>query len=87
MQGPRDPAYSCTQKQFFTSVLPRGEFLGLGLNHMNLKAIQSDEHEWIQRGGVVVTNFKNHDMIVFPVTPLEDFRADLANLWEYEMHV
>lgn len=51
----------------------------MGFEPAELKEIQPDKHEWIKRGGVVLTDLK--DMAVFPVNPLRDFRVDLAELW------
>lgn len=51
----------------------------MGFDPTELKSIQPDKHEWIKRGGVVVSDLK--DMTVFPVNPLTDFRVDLAELW------
>ena len=51
----------------------------LGFDPVDLKHIQPDNHEWIKRGSLAFTDIK--DMTVFPVNPLKDFHADLAELW------
>lgn len=52
----------------------------LGISANDLKTIQPDKQEWISRGGVQGTDLR--DMKVFPVNPIVDFRADLAELWQ-----
>jgi hypothetical protein len=52
----------------------------LGLEAEALKQLQPDKHEWLQRGGIQVTDLI--DMIAFPVNPLTDFGVDLAELWQ-----
>ena len=51
----------------------------LGFEPEELKSIQPDKTEWIQRGGLQLSDIP--DMVVFPVNPLTDFRADLAEIW------
>jgi hypothetical protein len=51
----------------------------LGFEPVDLKRIQPDKMEWIQRGGLQLHDLV--DMMVFPVNPLTDYRADLAELW------
>lgn len=51
----------------------------LGFEPGELKSIQPDKTAWIQRGGLHLNDIV--DMVVFPVNPLTDFRADLAELW------
>mgnify|MGYP001083737978 FL=1 len=51
----------------------------LGFGAEQLKTLQPDKTQWIQRGGLQLTDIT--DMQVFPVNPLTDFRADLAELW------
>ena len=51
----------------------------LGLEAAQLKRLQPDKHEWLQRGGIQVADLL--DMTVFPVNPLTDFGVDLAELW------
>lgn len=55
------------------------ELRALGIGAADLKRLQPDKLEWIQRGGVRLDDLR--DMSVFPVNPIEDFRADLAELW------
>lgn len=57
-----------------------GELRGLGIGAEDLKRLQPDKMEWIQRGGVRLDDMR--DMRVFPVNPIVDFRADLAELWK-----
>lgn len=45
-----------------------------------LQRLQPDKHEWLQRGGIQVSDLI--DMVVFPVNPLTDFGVDLAELWQ-----
>ncbi len=52
----------------------------LGLEAQELKQLQPDKNEWLQRGGIQVADLI--DMIVFPVNPLTDFGVDLAELWQ-----
>jgi hypothetical protein len=54
----------------------------MGFKVEDLKNIQPDKTEWIQRGGLQLTDL--NDMIVFPVNPITDFRADLAELWNMQ---
>jgi len=51
----------------------------LGLTAEQLKNTQSAVSEWIQRGGIQITDIP--DMTVFPVNPLTDFGVDLSELW------
>ena len=51
----------------------------------DLKTMQPDKNEWLQRGGVGLEDLK--DMIVFPVNPLTDFAVDLAELWKMQCSV
>jgi hypothetical protein len=52
----------------------------LEIDAQSLKNLQPDKHEWIQRGGIQVSDLS--DMLVFPVNPLTDFGVDLGELWE-----
>ena len=52
----------------------------LGLEAETLQRLQPDKQEWIQRGGIQVSDLP--DMTVFPVNPLTDFGVDLAELWQ-----
>jgi hypothetical protein len=54
----------------------------LELPSETLKKLQPDKHEWLQRGGIQVSDLL--DMIVFPVNPLTDFGVDLAELWQLQ---
>jgi len=47
-----------------------------------LMRLQSDKHEWLQRGGIRVQDLL--DMTIFPVNPLIDFGVDLAELWQLQ---
>ena len=51
----------------------------LGLSQEQLRAVQPDKQEWVQRGGLQLSDIA--DMTIFPVNPLTDFGADLAELW------
>jgi hypothetical protein len=51
----------------------------LGLEAGQLRRLQPDKHEWLQRGGIQVSDLL--DMTVFPVNPLTDFGVDLTELW------
>lgn len=51
----------------------------LGITPQQLHAVQPDKQEWIQRGGLQLGDMS--DMTIFPVNPLTDFGADLAELW------
>ena len=51
----------------------------LGIDAQSLKSLQPDKNEWIQRGGIQVSDLT--DMLVFPVNPLTDFGVDLGELW------
>ena len=52
----------------------------LRLEASALQRLQPDKHEWLQRGGIQVSDLI--DMVVFPVNPLTDFGVDLAELWQ-----
>jgi hypothetical protein len=51
----------------------------LELTADDLKLIQPIVKEWIQRGGIQITDIL--DMTIFPVNPLTDFGSDLSELW------
>ncbi len=51
-----------------------------GIDPQSLKNLQPDKNEWIQRGGIQLSDLT--DMLVFPVNPLTDFGVDLAELWQ-----
>ena len=51
----------------------------LDIEPEQLKTIQPSVAEWIQRGGILITDIP--DMTVFPVNPLTDFGVDLSELW------
>ena len=57
----------------------------LDLPAQDLKKLQPDKNEWLQRGGVGIEDLK--DMIVFPVNPLTDFAVDLSKLWHMHCSV
>lgn len=44
-----------------------------------LKELQPDKHEWINRS--LLTLHDMRDTIVFPVNPISDMRADIAEVW------
>lgn len=46
----------------------------------DLKRLQPDKTAWIQRGGIRLADLP--DLLVFPVNPFVDFRADAAEVWE-----
>ena len=52
----------------------------VGIDAQSLKSLQPDKNEWIQRGGIQLSDLT--DMLVFPVNPLTDFGVDLAELWQ-----
>ena len=52
----------------------------LGLETGQLQRLQPDKNEWLQSGGIQVSDLL--DMTVFPVNPLTDFGVDLAELWQ-----
>ena len=54
----------------------------LGLQPEQLRAVQPDKQEWIQRGGLQLGDIT--DMTIFPVNPLTDYGADLAELWSMQ---
>jgi hypothetical protein len=54
----------------------------LGLKPEELMLVQPDKMQWIQRGGLQLHDIL--DMTVFPVNPLTDYRADLAELWNLQ---
>ena len=47
-----------------------------------LKKIQPDKYEWINRGGLQVSDL--NDMTIFPINPISDFGVDLAELWQMQ---
>ena len=51
----------------------------LGLTAAQLKTIQPDKSEWIQRINLTLHDLP--DMCVFPINPFEDLGADLAEVW------
>jgi len=63
------------------------ELRALELSAEDLKKMQPDKNEWLQRGGVDLEDLK--DMVVFPVNPLTDFAVDLADseLWKMQCSV
>ena len=52
---------------------------GIELTPTQLHDIQPDKTQWLQRG--LVSSNDIPDMLVFPVNPLTDFKADMAELW------
>ena len=52
----------------------------LGLETGQLQRLQPDKNEWLQSGGIQVSDLL--DMTVIPVNPLTDFRVDLTELWQ-----
>lgn len=52
----------------------------LGFSAVELKRLQPEKMAWIQRGGVRLIDMP--DLLVFPVNPFRDFRADVAEVWE-----
>lgn len=57
----------------------------LDFTAQELKDIQSDPGEWITRGKVQLSDLR--DMIVFPVNPFSDFRADLSEVWSMKFTI
>lgn len=51
----------------------------VGLSAEQLKTMQPDKTQWLQRGLVLLEDIP--DMLVFPVNPLLDYKADIAELW------
>ncbi len=51
----------------------------LGVHAEDLQRLQPDKQEWLQRGGIQVSDLLG--MTIFPVNPLTDFGVDLAELW------
>ena len=51
----------------------------LGFTATQLKKLQSDKREWIQRINLTLHDLP--DMSVFPINPFEDLGADLAEVW------
>lgn len=56
-----------------------------GLAAEQLKTLQPEVKEWIQRGGIQLADIPH--MTVFPVNPLTDFGVDLAELWALKCDV
>lgn len=52
----------------------------LGFTASDLKRLQPDKHAWIQRGGIRLKDLP--DLLVFPVNPFVDFRADVGEVWD-----
>lgn len=53
-----------------------------GIESERLKKVQSDKHEWINRGGLQTSDLV--DMTIFPINPITDFGVDLAELWQMQ---
>lgn len=57
----------------------------IGIDAEQLKTIQPDKQEWLQRGGIQIDDIS--DMTIFPVNPLTDFGVDLAELWQMKCNI
>ena len=51
----------------------------IGLSPTELKRIQPDKTEWINRGALTLHILP--EMTIFPVNPFEDLKADLGEFW------
>lgn len=50
-----------------------------GCTAKQLHRMQPDKHEWLRRGNLAIGDA--WDLVIFPVNPFEDLRADLAEVW------
>jgi hypothetical protein len=75
----RQPRLTLTWEDVKQRGLSWRNLRALNFEPEELRKMQPDKMEWIQRGGLLLTDIP--EMMVFPVNPLTDFRADLAELW------
>jgi len=50
-----------------------------GFSRANLVLLQPDKNEWIKRGALTLHDML--DMSIFPINPISDLHADLAEIW------
>ena len=81
----RQPVLTLSWADIKTENFTWRELRALDLPAEDLKKMQPDKNEWLQRGGVGLEDLK--DMVVFPVNPLTDFAVDLAELWKMQCSV
>ena len=75
----RQPILTLSWHDIKTNTFTWRQLRALGLSADELKRLQPDKTEWIQRGGIQTSDLI--DMTTFPVNPLTDFGVDLAELW------
>ena len=75
----RQPVLTLSWHDVKTSNFTWRQLRALGLTPEQLKRTQPVVQEWIQRGGIQLTDIP--DMTIFPVNPLTDFGVDLSELW------
>jgi len=57
----------------------RNQFL---FSRENLQRLQPDKGEWVKRGALTLHDLV--DMSIFPVNPISDLDADLAEIWSMQ---
>jgi len=57
----------------------RNDFL---FSRENLQRLQPDKVEWIKRGALTLHDLV--DMSIFPINPISDLHADLAEIWSMQ---
>lgn len=76
----RQPILTLSWHDIKTNNFTWRQLRALELSPEELQLVQPLVKEWVQRGGIQITDIP--DMIVFPVNPLTDFGVDLAELWD-----
>ena len=56
-----------------------------GFSPEDLKQIQPDKKEWIQRGALTLHDLL--EMTIFPINPFKDLGADIAEVWSMHWSV
>lgn len=56
-----------------------------GFSPEELKRIQPDKKEWIQRGALTLHDLP--EMAIFPINPFKDLGADIAEVWSMHWSV
>lgn len=66
-----DVKTKCMSWSFLRSVI--------GLSSKQLHSLQRNKEEWILRGGLTLHDLP--DMLIFPINPFTDLKADLGEVW------
>lgn len=57
----------------------------MGFTPEQLRRIQSDKNQWIQRGAITLSDLT--DTTIFPINPIRDMHADIGEVWSMKLNL